>query len=109
MAEELRGNRWYDKHEKLAVGLEALKNAEAPKRHSVVGKILELLNRYAPYAVASAQEQAQPSVQRRWYDSSPQLWTAVNALKFSDMETIAKTTSLLGDELAQNKKPQPKK
>lgn len=105
--EKKRGNRWYDQHPELADKFDQLRTADKPKQESVVRKMMRLLLEQAPEAVEQAANQRRPDHMRRWYDASPQLWTAVNAFQFADSTSIAHGVSLMGDELFEGDKKDP--
>jgi hypothetical protein len=88
--------RWYDKHDGLAEALEALKGASKRDRDELVDQIKGILTRNDPHFIDKQCDKFPLSpFKRRWYDKDPYLWLVINALRYTDDQTITEVVSLL--------------
>ncbi|MBN1576778.1 MAG: hypothetical protein JW913_09515 [Chitinispirillaceae bacterium] len=110
----MKKNRWYDKHEKLADHLEALK--VMPKRQ--LNELLKDLITFARLLHPTLFEDhlfeyPLDLKRRRWYDDDPYLWLVVNGLRFTDDEVIRKVVAFFDKQIGAKKtwvkKPSAKK
>ena len=93
-------NRWYDRHEKLGVQLEALKREKAKKREKIVAEVLAIINDEAAnllekYLLDFPLDQKR----RRWYDKNPYLWLMVNGLQHAGPKLLKKVSAYFDKEL----------
>jgi hypothetical protein len=86
-------NRWYDKHEKLALQLETLKHEKAKKREKTAAAVLAIINDDAPNLLEKyLLEFPLDQKRRRWYDQNPYLWLMVNGLQHAGPRLLKKVS-----------------
>jgi len=96
MGAAVRGNRWYDKYEKLGEYIEGMKDMETGRRDRLVRGIMEIMRRHCPDLLERFVLDFPLDISRqRWYDNDPYLWLTINGLQFAPPDILATVTLYL--------------
>ncbi|MFH1760518.1 MAG: hypothetical protein ABIA63_05395 [bacterium] len=94
--------RWYDKHKRLAVFFNKLKEIHPKTRDKISKKILTLIRESEnPNLIFNkAFDFPLDDHNKRWYDNEPYIWLIINGLQYADKKLLKSVTVYLGKELA---------
>ena len=85
--------RWYDKDEKLASLIEALKFINEKKVEIIMMHIKKLIDAEEPDLIDNNLDEYQ--LRRRWYDKNPYTWLIINALKYASPKLTKEVVNCL--------------
>lgn len=92
----MKGNRWYDKHPKLSMYLDRLKDLDDEERDEIIVGIMVLIKKECPNLLEEfVMEFPLPLYRKRWYDKDPYLWILFNGLKYANASLIERVTKYL--------------
>jgi hypothetical protein len=105
-----RGNRWYDKHENLAILLENLQTLNEIKRDAIISGVMEIIKLHSPNLLERYVLDFPLDIKRRrWYDRDPYLWLLFNGLQYADGKLLTKVTNFLDKNKTQQRAASKKK
>ncbi len=94
-----KGNRWYDKYEKLGRHIDAMKEMDPGRRDTLIQGIMTIMRRHCPDLLERFVLDFPLDISRkRWYDSDPYLWLTINGLQHAPSDILATVTLYLDEE-----------
>ena len=94
--------RWYDKNEKLAKQLEALKKAPAETKTKIIKGLLDIIQQNADQEIVS-RFKVPIDIDlwsRRDYDDEAATWIVINNLKYVDEKILGQVAEYIEKEIS---------
>ena len=90
-----KGNRWYDSYPPLRELLDTIKKLRKIEKKVILNGLKEIVTALEPGLIDKTVMEYPMTFKRRWYDSDPTAWLAINGLSCAQQSTVKKAISYL--------------